>query len=83
MSFQRDFIEGACNEPQPYNWRSACRLRSGHSEEHRAPVIGGRVYRWTDDAMWAVRPGRASVVRYAKRLGRRHYVKPASIGRAA
>jgi len=34
--FVRLTREGACNEPQPWNWRDACRRRPGHSGDHHA-----------------------------------------------
>jgi hypothetical protein len=33
-SFVRHLIEGACNEPEPWNWYSACRRRAGHPGAH-------------------------------------------------
>ena len=33
-SFVRHIIEGACNEPQPWNWYSACRRKAGHYGPH-------------------------------------------------
>jgi hypothetical protein len=38
---------GACNEPQPHNWRNACVLRPGHEGEHRAPNSQYTDFAWT------------------------------------
>lgn len=35
---ERDHVEGACNEPQPFNWKHACRLKPGHKTLHRVPL---------------------------------------------
>ena len=74
---QRLTVDGACNEPQPYNWRDACRLRPGHAGAHRAPIIGGWRSRWTDDATWHATE--APVVGASRKLGSRHYVRPSEI----
>lgn len=36
MSLERHLIDGACNEPQPWNWKDACRRKPGHDGEHHA-----------------------------------------------
>lgn len=61
---ERDHIEGACNEPQPYNWKHACELRP----EHRGPH---RVNKGDDDLAWKG-DGPVEVV---KPMGKRAYIR--------
>lgn len=35
---ERDHVEGACNAPQPFNWKHVCHLKPGHKTVHRVPV---------------------------------------------
>lgn len=52
---ERDNIEGACNEPQPWNWKHACQLRPGHKGAHR-------VNKGVDDLAWLDENGPVDVV---------------------
>lgn len=45
---ERDHVEGACNEPQPFNWKHACRLVPGHKARHRVP-LGEDDLAWKND----------------------------------
>ncbi len=52
--WERFTFAGACNEPVPSNWRSACRRRAGHGGRHHywSPMTGmgrGRQPRPTTD----------------------------------
>lgn len=51
----RDAWDGACNEPQPYNWKHACQRPPKHRAEHR--VNQGDVdLAWTGDGPVEIMP---------------------------
>ena len=52
MTPTRTTHEGACNEPQPWNWSNACARKPGHDGEHHTKPDGrGLVLSWTEGGM--------------------------------
>lgn len=45
---ERDHRDGACNEPQPFNWKHACQLKTGHKGDHRV-AVGEDDLAWSHD----------------------------------
>jgi hypothetical protein len=66
MTLPRDLVKGACNEPQPWNWRDVCVRKPGHDGDHHAPPRRGYVLAW---------PGPDGPVRSTGALGPRSYVR--------